>query len=237
VHKAEENWFWRRATPVLSLDVIQPFFDLMGLQVADIAEFQILLRQRLVALRPAKLSGVTPPDPDGWVADLDARLQAIFGAAFVENFRKWLHSVLLPPGDMPYNAWRLLFSDAARTADKWQSLGFERQHAETLRQRYLALSDFRSIQALMKSVKSQKLSEWDTAIYALYNFYEDLNDPVDDVVAAAKRQRLFTFWREIEQLTTAEERNELLLKAQVVAKQKGMTLMLRLLDSKEWATW
>ena len=90
---------------------------------------------------------------------------------------------------------------------------------------------------LVKAAKSQKLSEWDAAIYALYNFYEETNDPVDDASAAAKRRRLFVFWQDFERLTPAEERQTILLHSQALAKEKGMTLTLRLLNSSGWPTW
>lgn len=232
----KNSWFREKAVPILSLDSIRPFFQEMGLCVPDEANFQKLLRQSLVAFRPSRASGVRPPDPAVWVSEVVSRMTTIFGDTFVAKFRKWMSSVLFPPPDLPYNAWRLIFSDLSRSPESWQYLELPPDQAEPLRKRYSTLTDWAPVQAIADRVKAQPLSEWDLAIFALYNFYEEANDPVAEALAASKRRHLFTFWRELEQAATVDKQR-MLLRAQVLAKKKGMTLTLGLLDSGDWPTW
>jgi hypothetical protein len=113
-----------------------------------------------------------------------------------------------------------------------------RDRAELLRQRYLVLANWAPIETIVGQVTALSLSEWDLATYALHNFHEETNDPIEKrAVAASNRRRLFTFWRELEQRTAFEEREQLLLKARAVTKKNGMTLTLVLLDSGDWPQW
>lgn len=226
---ADDVWYWKKAVPLLSLDVIRPFFGEMGIGAPDAAVFQRLFRQCVVKARPSRASGVPNPSPEAWITDVTSRLRDLFGEAFVDQFRRWMFSVLFPPADLPYNAWRLILSDCSRTPESWQSLGFPATVAEPLRQRLLEVLDWTGLQGIAEEIRRQPLSEWDLALYALYDYYQEANDPIADAVAASKRRRLFAFWRDLEKATTAEERIRLLQGGQERAKQKGMSLTLSLL--------
>lgn len=233
----EDQWSWRKTVPLLSLDAIRPFFGELGLKIPDVGEFQKLLRQAVAIAHPSPKSGQPAPEPEAWAADVGSRLRSRFDDGFAVNLGKWMHSVLLPPPDMPYNAWRLILSDLSRSPEKWAAAGFPPQHAEALRLLYRKLTDWSAITALAESARTHRLSEWDLAIYALYTYYDEANDPVAQASAAAKRQRLFTFWREMERTTTQEDRDRLLAGSREVAATKGMTLTLDLLRTGDWPAW
>src|SRR5438045_3119905 len=50
---------WGHLVSLLSMDVVRPFFDLMGLKLANPTEFQVVLRREVIADRK---SGVAVPN-------------------------------------------------------------------------------------------------------------------------------------------------------------------------------
>jgi hypothetical protein len=206
--------------------VVRPFFEEMGLKPPDPVQFQRILRDSLVEGNPSKASGRPTPNPNAWISTVFARIESAFGSGFLQHLHAWMFSVLFPAEDLPYNAWRLIFSMASRSAERWSSLGFYSEHAEDLRHRYLELSETEVILRSIGEMRAEQLSEWDLAMFALNRFYDEENDPFSEVMNAVKRHRLFTFWDELERSTSPEERERVLKSAQNYANSKGLSVTL-----------
>ena len=231
--RQDDPWFWRKAVPVLSLDVMRFFFEDMGLRPPEPAQFQRILRESIVEGNPSKASGRKAPDATEWLSTLRARLQTAFGTSFLEHLSEWMFSVLFPAEDLPYNAWRLILSPASRSPERWSGLGFSPDHAERLRQQYLESTNIDAVQRSIAETRAQVLSEWDLAIFALHNLYDEEDDPFSEIVNAVRRHRLFRFWNELELSTSWEERSHILQNAQDYAKSKSMSVTLTPLSKRD----
>jgi hypothetical protein len=168
---------WAHLVSLLSMDVVQPFFDLMGLKLASPAQFQEVLRREVIAGRK---SGVVVPNarlpvtPQGVLKAVRKSLGEGASSRLVWWERRVFHRT--PSKDhRGLRKWISVLLRCQQEPGFWSRLGLPPG----------ALGRFQLSRILdeydrrQKEVDSLPLSDWDVHLYALYLYDDNLYDPND----------------------------------------------------------
>src|ERR1051326_6600063 len=114
---------WGMIFTLLSIDIIAPLYEAMGLNLRDKDGFRQLLRHLILENRRnyEQNPEVIPPLADRVLAEMEAK----FGKEESEHFYKWATTVYNEVhADQPqWSAWELLFFRAAYNAEIRERLG------------------------------------------------------------------------------------------------------------------
>jgi hypothetical protein len=159
---------------LFSMDVVRPFYALMGAPFAEPQSLQRVLRREIVATRKQAAS----EDPKPYAAETTlAAISAECGAADAKLISWWTQHLFSDPQDTQIGVWSEVLRIAAQTPESWRELELPAAQAEAARQFFLksrARDDYWELEA---SVYSSRLSDWDLHAYAVHLF-ED-NDPAN----------------------------------------------------------
>lgn len=168
---------WDYLVSFLSMDVVRPFFDLMGLRLADPSGLQRVLRQEIIARRKR---GVTTPDV-GQQTIAQAVLKAVaeaLGTGASQRLLWWERQVFhkTPSRDnRGVRKWSSVLQTSRHEPRLWSRLGLPQSSMDRFRSSY-NLDEYLRRQ---KEVDESPLSDWDLHLYALYLYDDNLYGPDD----------------------------------------------------------
>jgi hypothetical protein len=195
---ASREWVF----PFLTLDVVLPFFEMMGLPLADHSyDFQKVLRDATVAVRRSERQPAAGEPQETW-AEFFAAVEAGLGPAPTGRLAWWLRNILhaRPRDNLGLSDWDHVLRYCRRSADRWKRLGFpESMSGEALR-RFRRAIDVTELTRRCEEIQACPLSDWDLHMYAseLYDFDDDLEGPSSSpfitVQATVRDYRQYLFW-------------------------------------------
>lgn len=222
---------WDHLVSLLSMDVVRPFFDLMGLKLASPAQFQEVLRREVITGRKR---GVVVPN-----ARLPVTPQGVLkavGESLGERVRRhlvwWGQGVFhKTPGRDGRNLqkWSTVLQTSRHEPGLWNRLSFPQGALDRFHQSF-NFDDYRQRQA---EVDARPLCDWDLHLYTLHLHDDNLYGP-NDLTRVPDGPRLwvkptiwdyqgYQFWAWVLN-TLPSDRLDLLWKAgREIVEEEGLT--------------
>lgn len=224
---------WNKLISLLSMDVVLPFFDQMGLKLPVQASvggprlLQQLLRHEIIEGRRLYARHGRSPAP----AEVLSHVASTLGHQAISHLSWWGRRVFSddPSKDhISLDRWRPIVSFCARDAELWTqlelSLWAHREHfVESLR-----VDDYRKLQA---DVDRQPLSDWDLHLYALELYddalYESDFGQVRDgprlwIRPTVRAYRQYLFWAPVLRAMTSEQQQRLWEQGRTIAREEEL---------------
>lgn len=198
---------WGLILALLSMDVIVPFYEEMGLILKNKRNFVPVLRDLILTNRKQYEAdqGVVPPIAEKVLA----ALQSTFGESDAQTFFRWATNIFFQVhADNPqWSAWEILMSEWVYNHSVVLSRLSENR-AENPVDRYGEINDIADVESKIAVVRQKPLSVWDMEMYAIHGFSNDdeLNDPFADVVSTIEMNRFRRFWRMLCDTLTSEDK-------------------------------
>jgi hypothetical protein len=170
---------WGYLVSLLSMDVVRPFHDLMGLRLADPVGLQRVLRQEIVAERK---KGVASPDA-GQPTIAQRVLKVVREALGAEASRRldWWEQHIFhkkPSRDnVNVRKWATVLQISRHEPRLWNRLGLP----NGARDRFRRACDLDEYRRRQKEVDASPLSDWDLHLYAFHLYDDNLYGPNDFV--------------------------------------------------------
>lgn len=163
---------WGRVVPILTLDVVNPLFGLMGLQTNEPAGLQQILREEMIKGRrrfkadPSQL----PVTPEGIFASIEARL----GQREAQQLAWWISRVFhgTPYDGIDLRKWAVLLRYCRNQNKLWERLGFPESLRVQALERFCKSINIDELNRCYEEQEARPLSDWDVHLYAIY-FYDD----------------------------------------------------------------
>ena len=168
--------------PLLTLDVVRPFYDLMGLDQEARAGLQRALRATTLATRKQLMEALVNQGPSPTLAIFCQELERRVGASTADHLAWWVGRVLHKEvqGHIPVSNWRDLLRRCRREGeDSWRRLSLPGHLSEEASQRFGASIDRKEYKRLEEELDARPLSDWDLHMYASqnYDFDDDREGP------------------------------------------------------------
>ena len=168
---------WALLVSLLSMDVVRPFFDLMGVKLANPTEFQEVLRGEVIAGRKSEVADPNarlPVTPQGFLKSVRESLGEGANRHLVWWERHVFHKN--PSRDnREVRKWATVLQTSRHEPRLWNRLGLPPGALERFG-RACNLDDYRRRQ---KDVDSSPLTDWDLHLYALWLFDDNLYSSSD----------------------------------------------------------
>lgn len=218
----ERRWDYVHA--VLSMDVIHPLYEYIGLpfQEERAGPFMALLREYDRALYSTATETPVPlGDKQGWLLP---RLESLFGAPAKDLYAEWLLQILIyGPGDrVPgWTKWYSIFMRCSLREGWWSRLGLQGSNDKMVER------DLEDIKARMgdaddlrQDLESQPRSEWDLKIMGQQGMDEEsveCGQPFTKLSITARHFLFSVFWERLLRKLPAEELDRLWEHGQLIA--------------------
>ena len=206
---------WTQLLSLLSLDGALALYEDMGVPVDDKEAFQRTLRE--VILEARQRYEANPDSVPSVVAMLGARM----GSTAAAPFLSWAHGVFLGyHADQPdWSAWDIVFSQWAYSRSKeLEFLPKQKQDLFIKSYRETALTD--DIKRKGEEALRKPLSGWDMEMFARQGYgvaWE--SSPYSTAEAIVRIERLKRFAAKLWSVLTADEREEVQVRAQALIDQ------------------
>ncbi len=174
-----DDFRWHRIITLLSLDVVRPFYDMMGLRLIAADHFQQILRQEIIVVR--KRWAVA--QPEDLRLDVSAIIEGITRSVTAEDMRRlhwWERNIFSddPRDNMNLARWNSVLQDCSYEHARWARLGLPTGISEEAFKRFRQSGNIKTYQKLQDELDKQRLSDWDLHIYALHLYDDNLYDEV-----------------------------------------------------------
>jgi hypothetical protein len=199
---------------LLTLDVVRPFYDLMGLNQDAQAVLQDALRATTLATRKQG----PHPTPASFCRELQGRL----GAPTIEHVAWWLRYVFFKEtqAHVPVENWTDLLRRCHRAgAESWGRLPFPARLSAEAFQRFGTSIDRTEYKRRDQELDDRPLSDWDLHMYAseTYDFDEQTEGPTGapstSVSLTVSVYQSYLFWAWVLRALTPEQQTKLREKA------------------------
>jgi len=190
---------WNFIVSLLSMDVVVPFYAIIGLRIPNDIPFRDILRKLIldgrrefpetdlarVFLHPDHILGtVAKVYGDALRGHLEAWGTHIFRFSMEEHLALW--------------HWKQVLSYAARSPEAWASLQISASLDHEFLRRFLASKDREEYDNREQQLWDQPLSDWDLHMYALKAYNDDdpypLSGPSSYLYHVAMVYQGFEFW-------------------------------------------
>lgn len=220
---------WHEMFSMLSMDVVSPFYDMMGLQ--HFKDLPQLLRTHIVAQRKTIASAGSPvPAPEEMLAAVKSALGGERGRYWVWWAKHVFHWD--PQDHRPFEDWRSVIGEARKKPELSRRL-FPKQFADEAMAKFKQASDLKDYRRLQETVDARPLSDWDLHLYAI-RLYDDNLYPdrvlgtvpdgprlyLDSTIGA---QRSYEFWAWVLKTLRPQELEWLLQEAVLIAKEEELS--------------
>jgi hypothetical protein len=206
------------------MDVVVPFYDLIGLHVPDDLAFRNLFRNVILEARKE-----FPEVDPGKVLVRSERLlgvvSRIFGAASSAELEEWGNYIFqfsVEDQRQILRQWMLVIRHALRTPEVWKTLEIPEAHSAEFKKRYLISVDTDEYESRERSIRLRPLSDWDLHQYALclYNDEEPepINGPSSYIYPTTQVYQGMVFWSWVFKTLSAEDLGRLQNRALDAAK-------------------
>jgi hypothetical protein len=216
---------WGMIFTLLSMDVMTPFYEPMGLAMPDKQRFLKMLRRLILENRTIYQQNpeVIPPLADHVLEEM----QSILGVDETEHFFKWATTVYTEvPADHPqWSAWQIIFFRAAYNDKIQERLGVPAGKRDNILAQYFEVMDLTEVEQKIEKIKTQPLSDWDLEMYSIHQFSnDDLSDPFAIVLSTVEMNRFQLFWEQLLSQLSVDEKTHLWKQAQRILKETGIWL-------------
>lgn len=210
---------WGMIFILLSMDVIRPLYEAMGLRLRDKDRFREMLRQLILENRKIYEQNpeVAPPLADRVLEQIEVR----FGESEAEHFYRWATTVYNEVhADLPqWSAWEMLLFQAAYNPEIRDRLGLPSDKRDSILSQYRDALDIDDVEQEVENLKAKLLSDWDLEMYSIHQFNnDDLSDPFSIVLRTVRINRFQLFWESIIPQLPAEQSVQLWKRAQGLLK-------------------
>lgn len=214
---------WGMIFILLSMDVISPLYEAMGLRLRDKDSFREMLRRLIRENRKIYEQNpeVVPPLADRVLE----QIKDGFGESEAEHFYKWATTVYNEVhADQPqWSAWEMLFFQAAYNPEMADRLGLPSDNRDSILSQYRDALDMDDVEQEVESLKSKLLSDWDLEMYSIHQFNNnDLSDPFSIVLRTVRMNRFQLFWEKIIPQLSTDENVQVWKGAQSLLKSLGV---------------
>jgi hypothetical protein len=173
---ASEGREW--AFPILTLDLVRGFYDLMGLDAAFHDRIHAGLRAATVRTRQEFVQGLVNPHGQVARADFCQLAESELGRDASEHLSWWLQNVFeaQTQDHRDLERWTQVIIHCHRDRDElWSQLPLSQPLAAEAFGQFAVARNFREYYRRAEELDSQPLSDWDLHMHAsqLYDFSED----------------------------------------------------------------
>ena len=215
---------WPLIFVLLSMDVVVPFYELMGLRGFSENALRDSLRAELLKTRRKFASGM-----QGSVSyspeETFAALRTVLGVTQSNHLRWWGQRVFAwdIQEHRHLRLWEALLRYLAEQPEKWLQLHIPERLSTAARQRFLLAIDRAPYDEINDALYGRPLSDWDLHMYAV-NLFDDEDPagptgPSSYVYPTFKHYQGYTYWAWLGQHLTAAERDNLRCQATNLASQ------------------
>src|SRR5262245_16683128 len=164
---------WHQVISLLSMDVVRPFYGLMGLQPGAPEKLQRVLRQEIVSGRKKTVAEHLSADPTAVVQRIVNGLAELSGTEAARQLVWWEQNVFHndPRDNLELDNWDTVLRCCRLERRLWRRLFPDRLQDKAMDEfrRSLKIDEY---DLLQEEVDSKPLSDWDLHLYAL-NLYDD----------------------------------------------------------------
>lgn len=203
--------------PLLTLDVVRTFYDLMGIDPQYHAALHGGLRKATLVTRKEIVLELTRGGPKPTLAGFCGIVESALGPPGTEHLTWWLERVLLAE-HREIGSWTRVLRYCLREGDEyWRRLGFPAPLSDEAAKRFATSVDRTAHKRRCADLDEHPLSDWDLHMYAsqLYDFDRSLEglspSPLTEVSLTAAAYQEHRFWAWVlhtlapEQLTQLRE--------------------------------
>lgn len=220
---------WEEMIGLLSMDVVRPFFDLMGLRFRNIGDFQLVLRQEIVAGRKRATANLNSRqlNPQEIIRAVEGPLGVNAGS----HLDWWNRHVFLWDSTLDnvnLRKWTTILLYCSKEPKLWAQLGFPDGIGPDQFRRSRNLDEYQKKQ---DEVDARALSDWDLHLYALRlyddNLYENNVNRVPDgprlyVKPTVRANREYQFWNSVLKTMRLDQRDNLWNEALRIAQIENL---------------
>lgn len=214
---------WGMIFTLLSIDIVTPFYEAMGLTLRGAESFRQMIRQLILENRRIYEQNpeVIPPFADCVFEEMEAR----FGKAEAEHLYKWATAIYNEVhADQPqWSAWEILFFRAAHNAEARDRLGLPPDKRDPIFDHYRETVPLDDVEQEVENQKARLLSDWDLEMYSIHQFsHDDMSDPLDIVLRTVGMNRFQRFWKWLISQLSPGEKIHLWRQAQKLINEMGI---------------
>lgn len=200
---------WGLIFTLLSMDIMVPLYEAMGLQLKEKEKFISLLRRLIIDNRKIYEANpsIIPPLADR-VMEM---LKCSFSEAEAKNLYHWAVSVFTQVhAEQPqWSAWEMLFHTwAYNTQQQAKLLELPLERRNQIFSDYRDALNLKAVKQQIAELKSHQLSIWDMEIYSIHQFNNDdeIADPFNTVTQTIEINFFQLFWKKtISQLSLSDK--------------------------------
>jgi hypothetical protein len=224
------------AFPLLTLDGVARFYELMGLPSTDARpNLQEVLREATVDLRrqvQQAIGGAASPTIEGYFRSV----ANVMKPATAERLAWWLQNVLhVDARDyMGLSRWDNMLRYCRHSPERWERLGLPERASSAVLERFVDAIDMSEYKRRFADLQSAPLSDWDLHMYAsqLYDVVDDgprlTVNPFLTVRLTIRRFKGYQFWSWMLRELNHEQLTDLWKSAQAIAKEEDRKSLLEL---------
>jgi hypothetical protein len=164
---------WRIIFILLSMDVIIPFYELMGLRLSDKEKFIRFLRNHILNSHKKYLE-----NPNEWASLLTHGFSAIsekFGEQTCLQLLQWGRFTFKENMDDHAHLfqWKAVLLHCHQNPSLWQALRLPSNLSEAIRQTFFQSINMEEYSRVHQQIYEKSLSDWDLCLYALQKFDDE----------------------------------------------------------------
>ncbi|NJO18625.1 MAG: hypothetical protein HC877_23730 [Thioploca sp.] len=190
---------WGLIFTLLSMDIIFPLYEAMGLEFKDKKNFLQQLRYLIIENR--KVYETNPNAIPPLAEQVIKMLTTSFSQFQAKHFYHWATTVFTSVHiDQPqWSAWETLFHAWCYNATQQSKLKLSLEKREIIFSAYRKTVNIKDIERQVIQLKAQRLSDWDLEIYAIHQFNHDdeLSDPFSSILYTIEINRFQLFLKAI----------------------------------------
>jgi hypothetical protein len=190
---------WNKIAALLSMDVVRPFYEMVGFIVSDPNSFQVSLRRLILAGRRE----FPNTDPAAVFLRRERILEmtgAMLGPETRVYVERWGESVFemrtQEHVELRHWTWTLQYCSLREPA-AWTMLGIPELFSDELLQQFLRSIDTEQYESRQQEIYRRPLSDWDLHLYALHHFNDDqppTSGPESYLHPTLKAYQAYRFW-------------------------------------------
>lgn len=199
----EQDCRWAEAANLLSLDVVEPFHEHMGLFPHSPDALCALFRRTIIATRKG-LEDAATQEPGALTDRILHDVEFEFGPTFRADLNHWQRQILslAPTNNLKLHHWTAFLRECRHHPEHWGRLDIPPAMTETFRGAFLTSIDVSDVFELSEQHSDQRLSDWDLQMYALHLYNDEPmeginNGPGSTIVPTVRNHRSMLFWQEV----------------------------------------
>ncbi len=196
---------WGKMFSLLSMDIIIPMYEPMGLESLYKEQFKKLLRSIIRTNRKAYEENPQniPPVADSFLK----ALRNTFSPKIAQDFYKWATTVFtVVPADQPgWSSWAIIFF-YWRNEGQWQNAVKKKisgKKVDQITSSYIDYQEIDNTEEKIKEIKTRRLSDWDLEMFSIHKYFyneselDENNDPFLTVENTIEINKFQLFWQDV----------------------------------------